>query len=115
MQAAQLRPWLPGTSASGMMKGIAVLFGAPALGGFVPLTLLQASLNGARGGHLPSLLLQWAVTTPLGALALMAPCLLVVGLPIVLVSARQRGREVAQAINIASMPPAMWHAAWPTL
>ena len=113
MQTAQVRPWLPGTSASGAAKGMALLIGALVLVGFVPLTLLQAIWSGERGGHLPSPALQWAVTTPVGALLLMALCLLVIGPSIFLNTVWQFRREIARAVDVTGLPPAMWPSRWP--
>ncbi len=111
---AQVRPWLPGTSASRAAKGTALFIGALVLVGYVPLTLLQVGASAARGGHLPWPALQWAVTTPLGALLLIALCVLVLGPPGVLFNLWQLKRQVAQAIDITGMPPAAWPGPWPT-
>src|SRR5260221_14538801 len=101
---AQVRPWLPGTSASRAAKGTALFFGALALVFFLPLTLLEVGWSAARGGHLPWPVLQWAVATPLGALLLTALCLLMVGPPIVLESMWQLRQQVAQAIDMTGVP-----------
>jgi hypothetical protein len=114
MQTAQVRPWLPGTSASGVAKVGAILNGALVLVGFAPLTLLVLSWSGARGGHLPWPALQWVLTTPLGALLLTALCLLMVGPPFILYSMWQLRQQVAQAIDITYWPPIAWPIPWPT-
>jgi hypothetical protein len=114
MQTAQGMPWLPGTSASGAAKGTAMLSGAFVLVGYVPLTLLQVGASAARGGHLPWPILQWAVTTPLGVLLLIALYVLVIGPPGVLFNLWQLRRQVAQAIDITDLPPAAWPGPWPT-
>jgi hypothetical protein len=114
MQTAQVRPWLPGTSASGAAKGTAILLGGLTLVGFVPTILLSVSIDGARGSHLPSQALQWVVTTPPGALLLTALCLLVLGPPVVLYSMWQLRQQVAQAIDMTGWPPIAWPIPWPT-
>src|SRR5258708_35547482 len=114
MQTAQVRPWLPGTSASRAAKGMALFFGVFALVFFLPLTLLEVGWSAARGGHLPWPALQWDVTTPLGALLLTALCVLIVGPPIVLDSLWQLRQQVAQAIDMTDLPPAAWPGPWPT-
>jgi hypothetical protein len=111
---AQGMPWLPGTSASKAAKGTAMLSGALVLVGYVPLTLLAVGWSGARGGHLPWPVLQWALTTPLGALLLIALCVLVIGPPGVLFNLWQLKRQVAQAIDMTDLPPAAWPGPWPT-
>ena len=113
MQAppAPVPPGLPGTSASKAAKGMAVVLGALVLVGLVPFGLLDASTSRARGGHLPSPALQWAVTTPMGTLALIALCILVIGPPYLLYAGWLYRREVAQASDVTEVPL----AAWPTL
>jgi hypothetical protein len=111
---AQVRPWLPGTRASKAAQGTALFFGVFALVFFLPLTLLEVGWSAARGGHLPWPALQWAVTTPLGALLLTALCVLVVGPPIVLESMWQLRQQVAQATDMTGVPPVAWPVPWPT-
>jgi len=111
---AQVRLWHPVASASRAAKGMAILFGALALVFFLPLALLQVSLSAARGGHLPWPVLQWALTTPLGALLLTALCLLMVGPPFILFSVWQIRQQVAQAIDMTGWPPIAWPIPWPT-
>src|SRR5258708_23866868 len=99
---AQVRPWLPGTSASKAAKGTALFIGALVLVGYVPLTLLQVGASAARGGHLPWPALQWAVTTPLGALLLIALSVLVLGPPGVLLNLWQLQSKVPQPTYITA-------------
>jgi len=113
MQTAQVRPWLPGTSASGAAKAGAILNGALVLVGFAPLTLLALSWSGTPGGHLPWPILQWVVTTPPGALLLTALCLLMVGPPFILYSMWQLRQQVAQAIDMTGWLPIAWPIPWP--
>jgi hypothetical protein len=103
MQAAHIAPGLPGISASRAAKGTAMLFGALVLVGYGPLMLLSVSPIGARGGHLPWPALQWAVTTPAGALVLMALCILVLSPSSVLLTRSQFRREVAGAIDLSGV------------
>src|SRR5258706_593827 len=112
MQAAQVRPWLPGTSASGAAKGMAIFFGAILLVVYVPIMLLSVSPIGTQGGHLPWPALQWAVTTPAGALVLMALCILVLSPSSVLLMRSQFRREVAQAIDLSGVLFAGGPGAW---
>jgi hypothetical protein len=114
MQTAQVRPWLPGTSASGPEKGIAIFFGAILLVVYVPIMLLSVSTIGTQGGHLPWPALQWVLTTPLGTLLLTALCLLMVGPPFILFSVSQFRQQVAQAIDITGWPLMAWPIPWPT-
>jgi hypothetical protein len=114
MQTAQVRPWLPGTSASGLEKGMAIFFGAILLVVYVPIMLLQVIWSGIPGGHLPWPVLQWVLTTPLGALLFTALCILVIGAPFVLFSVSQLSQQVAQAIDITGWPPMAWPIPWPT-
>lgn len=111
--AAPVPPGLPGTSASRAAKGMALVWGALILVGFVPLTLLQATSIGARGGHLPSPELQWAVTTPTGTLTLLALCVLVLAPSFLLYARRQDRREVARASDVTEVPLAAWPSALP--
>jgi hypothetical protein len=110
MQAAPapIVPRLPGTSASRTAKGVAIFLGAGTLVVFVPLTLLTGSAIGARGGHLPWPAVQWAVSTPVGALVLIALCILVLGPPLVLFALWQQRREVALSIDVTGVPPWAW-------
>ncbi len=114
MQTAQVRPWLPGTSASGAAKGMAIFFGAILLVVYVPILLLSVTTIGTQGDHLPWPALQWVVTTPLGALMLTALCLLMVGPPVILFSESQFKQQVAQAIDMTGWPPMAWPVPWPT-
>jgi hypothetical protein len=111
---AQGMPWLPGTSASKAAKGAALFLGVLTLVFFLPITLLEVGWSAARGGHLPWPALQWAVTTPLGALLLMALCVLVVGPPFVLDSLWQLRQQAAQAIDITGAPLMAWPGPLPT-
>lgn len=116
MPETPVPPWLPGTSASGVAKVTAILNGALLLVGSVPLALLVVtwSWSGAPGGHLPWPALQWAFTTPLGALLLATLCLLVVGPPLMLFNLWLLHPQVARAIDITGLPPAWWPGPWPT-
>jgi hypothetical protein len=112
MSAATVPPGLPGTSASGAGKVMALLFGVLALG-LVLLALLQAIWIGERGGSLPWPAVQWALTTPLGALLVTALCTLVFVPSWVLLSRWPIRRQVAQAIDITDLPPSWgWPSPW---
>src|SRR5258706_12656696 len=88
------------------MKGIAFQCGALVLVA-VPMTLLEAAWSGEQG-HLPWPALQWTVTTPVGALVLMALFLLAVGPPGILLNRWQLRREVGRAVDVTDVPPAAW-------
>jgi hypothetical protein len=115
MSAAAVPPRLPGTSVSRAGKVQAILFGALALVGLVPLAMLQAIWSGEVGGSLPWPAVQWALTTPLGALLVTALCTLVFVPSCVLPSLGGVRREVAWAIDITDLSPAWgWPSPWPT-
>ncbi|HEX6542386.1 MAG TPA: hypothetical protein VF040_11575 [Ktedonobacterales bacterium] len=116
MSAAAVPPGLPGTSASGAVKVSAILYGALLLMVAVSLALLDVtwSWSGARGGHLPWPVLQWVLTTPLGTLLLTALCLLVVAPSYLLLNRWPLRMQLARAVDITGLPPALWSSPWPT-
>ncbi len=95
-------PGLHGTSASGAMQGLALLFGA----------IVAASWSSAAGGHLPWPALDWAVTTAAGTLLLTTLSLLLVGPPYMLYTLWQLRRDVARAFDVTGLPPVLWPTSW---
>jgi hypothetical protein len=108
MQAKQAPPRLPGVRASvrllvpGIVGGLTLIF-------FVPLTaLLVLASIGLQRGHLPWPLVQWAVTTPIGLLTLIAAGVVIVALPFVAVMRRIWAWNLARAVDVTGLPPWVW-------
>jgi hypothetical protein len=109
MDAMQAPPRLPGTSANELAKWSALAIGTALLVVFVPLTLLDTVPVGRSVGHLPWPLVQWALASPVGVLALMAVGILLVAPPYVLLGpGAGYWRRLAGAIDVTESPLEAW-------
>src|SRR5215472_10414419 len=109
MQATQAPPRLPGISATGLHLLSVILAMLPLLG-FAPLIAGTALLAGTwPRGHLPWPAVEWALTTPLAALAMMAAGAVSLALPFLALQANMAPRQsLARAIDVTGVPPWMW-------
>jgi hypothetical protein len=108
-------PTLPGTDALwlekisfGIFLGLAVLI--------LALTVATAAIDARTGsqGHLPWPAAQWALTSPLGALAVTVVAGLACGLPLAVAGrAARAGWLVTDAVDVTELPPSAWPARWP--
>jgi hypothetical protein len=109
MDATKAPPGLPGTSAVGLELVTVLIIG--------PVVLLIVALHTVTllfpvplpQGHLPWPAVQWALTTPLGFLALTAVGAVIMALPLIPLQWRMRaGALPAQAIDVTGLPPWIW-------
>ena len=109
MDAAEMSPRLPGTSASGEAQWQAIATGV-LVPVFVALIIpLVTSIGSEEGGHLPWPIVQWAVTSPVGAFVLVAVGTLIMAPPLVLLQSRAwQGHSLAWATDVTGMPLAEW-------
>lgn len=70
------------------------------------LSAVMATVTGAQGGHLPWPIAQWALTTPLGALALALVGGLVWGLPLLLVLRVKP--VIVRPVDVTELPLFAW-------
>lgn len=96
---------LPGTDAWRLWKGLIGLYLVVAVV-ILGLSMLTAILNGTDRGHLPWPVAQWAVTTPLGALAVAVVGGLVWGLPASLIVLTRP--VVVRPVDVTDIPPYFW-------
>lgn len=109
MDDRQAPPWLPGTSAPGLELTLVLIL--------VPLYVIGLALvmattwltNLVPHGHLPWPAAQWALTTPIGILGLMAAATLIMALPLVALQSHVwSGRTPAHAMDVTGLPPWVW-------
>ncbi|HEX9058233.1 MAG TPA: hypothetical protein VF818_11945, partial [Ktedonobacterales bacterium] len=109
MDATKAPPGLPGTSAAGLELVAVLILG--------PVVLIMLALHivtllfpvPSPQGHLPWPVVQWAVTTPLGYLALTAVGTVIMALPPIALQWRMRaGASPSQAADVTGLPPWMW-------
>ncbi|HEX9057093.1 MAG TPA: hypothetical protein VF818_06120 [Ktedonobacterales bacterium] len=109
MDATKAPPGLPGTSAAGLELVAVLIFG--------PVVLIMLALHivtllfpvPSPQGHLPWPLVQWAVTTPLGYLALTAVGAVIMVVPFIVLQWRTwPGASPARAADVTGLPPWMW-------
>ncbi len=109
MQTTQAPPGLPGISASGSTKLMALGIGAAGLVIFVPMALLDAVSVAQSAGHLPWPVVQWAFASPVGVLALTAVGMLLVAPSLVLLlPTRGFKRVLAGALDVTGLPFEAW-------
>src|SRR5260221_12673453 len=79
------------------------------------LAMALAALDAREGQswHLPWPIVQWALTTPLGILAMTLVGGLVGGLSSVVAAAAILGGQFAYAVDVTELPPMAWPAASP--
>lgn len=110
---------LPGTSATRVQMGVAILLSALTLVFLVPFSLIETIyIQPLDGGsppppwHLPWPVLQWAVASPTGFLTLSALGILVVGAPFAVVWIWRYRPEVARARDVTDVPKVWWAIPW---
>ncbi len=96
---------LPGVDAMFIQRNLAALFLAMAVL-ILAGTMLTAAEVGTRWGHLPWPIAQWALTTPLGALAVAIVSGLVCGFPLSLIALM--GPLVARPVDVTDLPVLAW-------
>jgi hypothetical protein len=108
MDTAEMAPRLPGTSARGFALGMATTLGV-LVPLFAVLTIPEVASTGEGGGHLPWPVMQWSVTSPIGAIVLMAIGTLITAPQVALLQPRTLyGYYLAQAIDVTGMPVERW-------
>jgi hypothetical protein len=109
MQTTPAAPDLPGISASRLTKRMAIGMGAAGLVISVPVALLDVASVVQSAGHLPWPVFQWAFTSPVGVLVLMAVSILLVAPPLVLLlPARGFKRMLARSQDVTGLPIEAW-------
>lgn len=78
------------------------------LGVMLALDIATATLNDTRGGHLPWPLVQWALTTPLGVLAVAVVGGLLWTTPLWLITLARPAPLIAYPMDVTGLPPEMW-------
>jgi hypothetical protein len=109
MDAMQAPPRLPGTSATGL-ELLTVMISGPVFAFGSVMVMAAALFTGTvPRGHLPWPLVQWALTTPVGVLGLIAAGALFIALPLVAFQWQMwPSRSPARAIDITGLPPWFW-------
>jgi hypothetical protein len=108
MDAAEMSPRLPGTSPRGLALGGAIALGIFLLL-FAALTIPAFTPIGGEGGHLPWPIVQWTVTSPIGAFVLVAVGTLIMAPPLVLLQPRMlHGYYLARAVDVTGVPVENW-------
>ncbi len=108
MEAVEMSPRLPGTSVRRWALGAAIVAGAFVLL-YASLTIPEVTSIGEEGGHLPWPVVQWAVTSPIGAFVLVAVGTLVMAPPLVLLlPGMLHGYFLARAVDVTGMPVERW-------
>jgi hypothetical protein len=107
---------LPGTDALLFYKISLGLFLAVAVVILALAVATAAEIDARVGplGHLPWPLAQWALTTPLGTLAVALVAGLACGLPLALAGrAARTGWLSTDVVDVTELPPSAWPARWP--
>ena len=109
MDATKAPPGLPGTNIAQLELVAVLIIGPVVLLGFALHIVTLLFPVPSPQGHLPWPLVQWAVTTPLGYLALTAVGTVIMVVPFIALQWRMRaGASPAQAIDVTGLPPWVW-------